>query len=216
MKGDRVEVVVSSPSRTRCFVVMSGLPASGKSTLGRELGHALGLSVIDKDTVLEELFDSQSANEPLDRNELSRNADEIFKAQVQASEGAIVISFWRRVDYSSTSGTPIGWLADLGNIVEVHCSCNPAIAASRFAARSRHSGHGDDLKYFDTIVEQLARLSLLGPLGVGKLVEVRTDRAMDLGNLALEIRNAFAEHAAVVPQPPVDQQPRAIGDNNRE
>jgi AAA domain len=52
MKGDRVEVVVASPSRTRCFVVMSGLPASGKSTLGRELGQALGLSVIDKDTVL--------------------------------------------------------------------------------------------------------------------------------------------------------------------
>ena len=41
------------------FVVVSGLPASGKSTLGRALAAAWALPFIDKDEILEALFERE-------------------------------------------------------------------------------------------------------------------------------------------------------------
>ncbi|WP_245771051.1 AAA family ATPase [Actinacidiphila guanduensis] len=40
------------------FVVVSGLPASGKSTLARGLAGRLGLPLIEKDAILESLYNS--------------------------------------------------------------------------------------------------------------------------------------------------------------
>jgi dephospho-CoA kinase len=43
----------------RLFVVVSGLPGSGKTTLGRRLAPALDLPLIDKDDILNRLFESK-------------------------------------------------------------------------------------------------------------------------------------------------------------
>jgi cytidylate kinase len=75
------------------FLVMSGIPASGKSTLAKGLSRKLDLRVIDKDAILESLFDAQTEVRLTHRNALSREADEIFRKQVENSVGAIVISF---------------------------------------------------------------------------------------------------------------------------
>ena len=45
----------------RLLVVVSGLPASGKTTVGRVLSEGLSLPLIDKDAILEALFDSLGA-----------------------------------------------------------------------------------------------------------------------------------------------------------
>ena len=42
------------------FVVVSGLPASGKTTLAKSLALALGLRLLDKDDILESLFGPRS------------------------------------------------------------------------------------------------------------------------------------------------------------
>ena len=39
-------------------MVLSGLPGSGKTTVARPLGEALGLPLLDKDHILEGLFES--------------------------------------------------------------------------------------------------------------------------------------------------------------
>ena len=41
------------------FVVISGLPGSGKTTLARRLAPALALSLIDKDDILDRLFEAK-------------------------------------------------------------------------------------------------------------------------------------------------------------
>ncbi|SED18936.1 shikimate kinase [Streptomyces sp. TLI_105] len=42
----------------KAFVIVSGLPASGKTTLGRRLATGLGLPLVDKDAILEFLYGS--------------------------------------------------------------------------------------------------------------------------------------------------------------
>ncbi len=139
--SDRPEVA------TRRFVVVSGLPGGGKSTLARPLAPLLGLPVVDKDDRLEALFADRAEGAPLiernDRQRLSQAADEKFRARALASDGALLVSFWRRAALSSTSGTPTDWLADLGPITEVWCDCPPATAAERFVRRRRHPGRPD-------------------------------------------------------------------------
>lgn len=106
MRGSEAAVVVQCPPKTPRFILVSGIPASGKSTLGFQLGHAVDLPVMDKDIILEQLFESHPSNHPQERNDLSRIPDEIFRSQVRSSGGAIVISFWQRSESSQTSGTP--------------------------------------------------------------------------------------------------------------
>lgn len=108
----------------RRFVVVSGLPGSGKTTLARRLGTALDLPVIDKDEILERLFEARGARDPETRRALSRESDEVFRAEAMASAGAILVSFWHVPGMPPDSGTPTDWLADLSDrVVNVACVC---------------------------------------------------------------------------------------------
>lgn len=40
-------------------IIVSGIPASGKSTIGRAVAAALELAMLDKDEILETLFSSR-------------------------------------------------------------------------------------------------------------------------------------------------------------
>jgi predicted kinase len=64
----------------RSFVVVSGLPGSGKSTLAAALAPALGLPWIDKDAILEALFDSLGVGDHVWHERLRRPSDEVLYA----------------------------------------------------------------------------------------------------------------------------------------
>lgn len=57
------------------YVVASGLPASGKTTLARRLTSALELPLIDKDDILDRLFEERGIGDPAWRRRLSRESD---------------------------------------------------------------------------------------------------------------------------------------------
>jgi len=161
---------------SRRFVVLSGLPCSGKSTLARRLAPALQLPVIDKDCILEELFERRGVGDAAGRRRLSRESDMLFAAEAKASEGAILVSFWHVPGMPLNSGTPTAWLAELSSrIVEVHCSCAPEIAAERFLRRKRHPGHLDSASY-DEILSSLRTIPRSGTLEIGPRVEVETSQ----------------------------------------
>ena len=176
----------------RRFVLVSGLPASGKSRLAARLAGSLHLPLIDKDDILDRLFASRGVGDDIWRRTLSRESDAILQAEAEASDGAILVSFWRLPGMRADSGTPIEWLGNLSNaLIHVQCVCDVATAASRFTARSRHPGHLDQERTRAEIIDSLQEIADLGPLGLGTRIDVDTSGAVDLEPVVAEINRAW-------------------------
>jgi adenylate kinase family enzyme len=172
------------------FVVISGLPGSGKTTLARPLSEMLRLPLLDKDDVLDALLDSVGAASSEERARLSRASDAIMERVAHASCGAVLSSFWRRECLSPSSGTPTEWLRDLPGVVEVLCECPPREAADRFHGRTRHRGHFDSATSFEDSLARFELMAAAGPLDVGPLVRVDTTRPVDVVAVAEALARA--------------------------
>src|SRR5262245_54424003 len=158
-------------------LILTGIPASGKSTIAQALSEELGLEMWDKDEILEDLFNKEGIGDVRWRTLLSRVADEILKERARQSESSVIVSWWRHPASTLASGTPIEWLSELrGNLIEVNCICDPAIAVERFKSRIRHSGHLDQFKANADLLPTFQQQAALGPLGIGQLVRVNTER----------------------------------------
>jgi len=182
-------------TNARLFVVMTGLPASGKTTIGRALSESLRLPHLDKDDVLEVLFDALGADSPHDRSRLSRASDEVLKSMALASQGAVLTSFWRRPRLSRTSGTPSDWLQALESdvLVEVLCDCDPAIAAERFATRARHPAHFDRRRAEDEVRSAFEQLHKEGSVFDRRPVQVDTSGPVDVSAVAARVLGLATE-----------------------
>ena len=174
--------------------MISGLPGSGKSTLARRLGPILNLPVIDKDEILERLFESKGTGDSAWRRALSRESDLLLQAEALASGGAILVSFWRVPGMAAGSGTPAGWLLEIpGRVVHVHCVCEPKIAAVRFAGRRRHTGHLDGDRSETGMLASILALSQLPPLEIGHRIDVDMSEAPRLDDLCTSIAQALRD-----------------------
>jgi hypothetical protein len=179
---------------TRRFVVVSGLPASGKTTVARHVATALELPLIDKDDILERLFASKGIGDAAWRRALSRESDALLRAEAERSQGAVLASFWHLDGMPEDSGTPTAWLTMLrGRLVHVRCVCPPDMAATRFAARTRHPGHLDRDTPHATLLEGLQRLDRLAPPDLGACLDVDTSRRVAADELVRSVRAAFGQ-----------------------
>jgi len=175
------------------FVVVSGLPSSGKSTLALQLAKALNLPLLDKDHLLERLFESRGLGDVEWRRKLSRESDLVLEAQAAVSEGAVLVSHWHLPGMPSTSGTPTAWISQLpGKVVNVHCKCSAELSASRFAHRTRHPGHLDYQRSHAEILASIRQVASFGTLHLGPRIEVDTSHAPDLAVVLNDVDNAFA------------------------
>jgi hypothetical protein len=168
------------------YIIVTGIPASGKSTIGQSLATELGWPVLDKDEILESLFESRGIGDSEWRTRLSRTADQMLRETALKSDRAVIISWWRHSSFSIETGTPIEWLSLLqGLIIELYCVCRPETAGKRFLARKRHEGHLDHLKTPHELLMSFQRQVALGPLEIGPVIEVNTEKRVEI-NLLLE------------------------------
>jgi len=183
------------PGPPGSFVIVSGLPASGKSRLGTALGPLLGLPLLDKDDFLERLYARDGVGDASWRTRLSRQADDLFRAAAMDIGGAVLVSFWRHAGQTD-GGTPSEWLRTLpGPLVEVHCDCPARLALERFSRRNRHPGHLDAARDRASLERKFDEYAVRGPLGLNTSIIVDTTEHPDAGALAARIRRALDQDA---------------------
>jgi AAA domain len=176
----------------RRFVIISGLPGSGKTRLGQRLARELHLSLLDKDDFLERLFEVRGTGDRGWRRTLSRESDLTLRAEAAASAGAVLVSFWRQSGMAPDSGTPTDWLSGLSSlVVNVHCSCATELAAWRFLHRTRHAGHLDANATLPEVLADLQTLEQLEPIEIGPCVDVDTSTEPDIARVIADIESAF-------------------------
>jgi len=174
----RQDLVVQRP----LFLVVSGPPASGKSTLASSLAEILQMPLIAKDTIKDALFTTL----PVADVEASRQLGRAFVAAMLAIAaaspvGAVLESnFYRSMATDSLRQLP-------GVLIEVFCRCDRMVSHDRYRARAGtgHAGH------FDTVraAEELWNDEVAEPVAGGwPVLEVDTNQAVDLPALVALIK----------------------------
>lgn len=175
------------------FVVVSGIPGSGKSYLGRQIAPVLNMRLLDKDDFLDRLLAAEPITDSNRRRYLSRKSDVLFQRAACQGSAAVLVSFWNVPGMSADSGTPTAWLTDVAaRIASVHCVCPPEVAAQRFLHRVRHPGHGDRQRSHRDVIDEFTRLALLGAPSLPGQLHVETDREVSIHNVTRAVLASLA------------------------
>jgi thymidylate kinase len=169
------------------FVLVSGLAASGKSSVARPLAEELRVPLVSKDAIKEALYDVVGYGSWTWSKTLSRAADAALVRIAQDLEAAVLDNYWH-------ADTVDELLSPLPRpLVEVFCRCDPEVAFARFTVRRRHPGHADDEIAPTVTRDWMHKAAATFPLGtLGPVVEVDAERPVDVGSVAARVRAAGA------------------------
>jgi len=181
------------------LIIVSGPPASGKSSLGQRIARTLRLPYVSKDGIKETLFDTLGWKD----REWSRSLGAASNALLfyfAEAELAVGRSLVLESNLRSEEATPkIAELASRHDFqpIQVHCLAAGETLVARFRERKRHPGHGDE-----TLIEEIApalRQAKPDILKIGgPIIEVDTTdwSKVDVGALVETIRAAMEEAGA--------------------
>jgi predicted kinase len=173
---------VTGPRRV---ILMSGYPASGKTTLAHALAERFGFALVAKDALLDVMYEA-AGGKPGDPElslrtgraawaafwHLSRTCPQVVLDSNIQPDGAIEAAEIARI---------------AGPIVEVHCRCPLELARRRYAERAKLHRPAQRATTLDD-----ARGALYGrPLGLPWLVVVDTSQSVDLDEVSGRIFRAF-------------------------
>lgn len=164
----------------RIFVILSGAPGSGKTTLARTISHELRLPLLSKDTIKESLMDAYGVASINDSQRIGQAAIRVLFAIAAETHGAVLESVWRPSlvveDFNQLDGS----------LIELFCACPPDLAKQRYAQRAadRHPGHFDTARLNDDLWES----ETAQPVNGGwRCIHVGTTTRIDIVALAHEI-----------------------------
>jgi predicted kinase len=180
------------------IILVSGPPASGKTTVARPLAAALGFALLTKDDIKESLFSSLDGP-PGDLAFSRRIGDAAmhllwalaprcprvvleanFRTQSEFERGQVA-------DLISLSGT---------RLVEIFCRVPLEEAARRFAERARVERHHPAHALREMSVDQLAAYA--EPFSLSPVIEVDTERPVDMDDLRARVRRALDAEASAL------------------
>jgi predicted kinase len=157
-------------------VLVTGPPASGKTTLAAPLAADLGLPLIGKDLIKEALFDALGTGGRAWSRRLGKASYEVLYAVAGALPAAVLDA------NLGPEAAPRLQALD-AHLIEVFCRCPGPEVERRFASRApaRHPGHVDH-RLAAEIKATLERG--VGPLHLGPVLEVDTTRRVDVPEVA--------------------------------
>ncbi|WP_151082655.1 AAA family ATPase [Nocardioides cynanchi] len=164
------------------LVVVTGVPGSGKTTLGSALARRLGCAFLSLDEIKEELA-AEAPETP--RDWLRFDAEGELVRRVKAFEGEAVVDIWiaPRRDTARVAGLLAPWWSTL---VEVQCAVPADVAVARYAARERGWPHlpADE----QTLRRIRTAVAHPDPLDAPRTVVVDTTRRVAVASLARTLR----------------------------
>ena len=162
-------------------IIVTGLPASGKTTVAKKLAAGLGWPFLDKDDFLEKLLKKYPVCSFDDRKQLSRLSDDLFWAKAENLNNAVLVSHWKPRLGAIDTGTVTEWIPNkFRKIIEVYCACRPQIAMSRFKQRKRHPSHLDNSRTPKDVERQMISLADGYPLNLGTTLSVNTEKSYNI------------------------------------
>lgn len=181
-------------SPQRSIILVSGAPASGKSTVARELAQILSYPLISKDTIKESLFDSLGT--PLGKHleapaELSRllsraAMDLLWSLAPGCPRVILEANFRPRSEHERECITSLQ-----GRKLEVYCHCTLQEAARRYRQRATRADHHPAHTIKSMSVELLKEYDR--PVGLCPVIDVDTERPVDPLDVADRIRKHWPD-----------------------
>jgi predicted kinase len=165
----------------RRIVLVSGAPASGKTSLAVPLARLLRLPLIAKDDLKETLVDvlgDRDGDVGWSRQMGGAAMELLWKLAARAPAAVLEANFRPHSAYEREK------LAGLeAHIVEVNCRCPVEVLTRRFRERAKtaHAAH-PAREFAPTWTVEFDR-----PVGLGAVIEVDTTRPVDVGALAIEV-----------------------------
>lgn len=168
--------------QTPLLILVSGLPASGKTSLAEEIGKALALPVMNKDAIKELLFDTLGWSNRDWSKKLGAASMELLwfiaERHVRARsplvlESNFVKSFADQALAGLRAHSPL-------RVIEVHCVADREVLAERYRKRAedgeRHPGHmewdEDDME--DDLIPRIRNAEDLALDQADVLIEIDT------------------------------------------
>jgi predicted kinase len=166
-------------------VVVTGIPASGKTTLATALGARLGWPLISKDVVKEALFDALGTGDLQWSQRLGR-AGHLVMYSLAATMPRVILEAHFQPGVAEPE-----LLALHRPLVQIYCRCPVDVAAKRYRRRiddpDRHAGHLPEHQSDEVIGRWMKDPT--GPLDLpdAPLIEVDTTVPVDLESVVASI-----------------------------
>ena len=176
------------------LVLVTGPPASGKTTLAQPLARHLGLPLLGKDPIKEALFDTLGTGDRAWSRRLGAASYAVLLALAGELPAAVL-------DANFYPDHGPGLLRACQRPIEVFCRCPAAEVERRFTRRApaRHPGH------VDHVLDDQLKAALdgrVGPLGLGgPVLEVDTSGPVDVTAVARWVTQQPEWHTPL-PSPP--------------
>lgn len=167
------------------MVVVTGMPAAGKTTIAETLSRDVALPLLSRDRIKERLYDTLGVGDVEWSGRLGRAAFALLfdGARVLIESGHAVVleaNFFRGTEQEFFSLPP-------HRVVQIHCAAPLDILVARYTERPRHQGHHDAEKVKE--LPSRFRSGAHEPLDLpGDLILVDTTRRVDLDAIAERIR----------------------------
>ena len=179
------------------LIIISGPPASGKSTLARNIRKEFGFPVFSADSLKEILFDDLGTQKPKTdkRQAIGKASFDLLYHTMETCVSSGTVAIFEAHFYPPWSEKRLKEIIFGTDTFYIHCTAENAVIERRFRERAssaaRHPGHRDsELIQYDTFPELLFESDFRPDIGAPVHTVDTTDlESLDLTGLMTEIEN---------------------------